>query len=49
MYIDLFEIVVYIVARHSIILYMHAPTCNVYVLVVEYGYKNLFEIKVNPN
>jgi hypothetical protein len=48
MYIGLFEIVVYTVARHSIILYMHAPTCNVYVLVVEYGYGNSLEIKVNP-
>jgi hypothetical protein len=28
---------------------MHAPTCNVYVLVIEYGYENSLEIKVNPN
>jgi hypothetical protein len=49
LYIDLFEIVVYTVARHRRILYMHTPTCNVYVLVVEYGYRNSLEIKVNPN
>jgi hypothetical protein len=49
LYIHLFEIVVYTVARHRIILYMHAPTCNMYVLVVEYRYGNSFKIKMNPN